>query len=265
MWEKIVLNLLSNAFKFTFEGEIAVELRTSADQRCAELTIRDTGVGVPASELPRLFERFHRIEGQRSRSFEGSGIGLALVQELVKLHGGTIRAESELGKGTAFTISIPFGAGHLAADQLGKQRSRVSTSLRAEAFVEEALRWLPEAASGAPDDRTDDAPEWLAQGRADGARILVADDNADMRNYVRRLLGSRWSVETVADGHDALAAMRAKKPDLLLTDVMMPRLDGFGLAARSSQRSRLAGSSGDHAVRTRRRRRAGGRLGCRSG
>ena len=231
MWEKIVLNLLSNAFKFTFEGEIAVSLRDSMDRLSAELAIRDTGVGIPPSELPRLFERFHRIEGQQSRSFEGSGIGLALVQELVKLHGGSIRAESEPGKGTTFTISIPYGTGHLSADQIGKERSRVSTSLRAEAFIEEALRWLPttEILGETPDDRADDTPELLFTGRTDGAHILVADDNADMRTYVRRLLGPRWNVETVADGVDALAAIRTRKPDLVLTDVMMPCLDGFGL------------------------------------
>jgi PAS domain S-box-containing protein len=230
MWEKIVLNLLSNAFKFTFEGEIAVEFRNSADRRFAELTIRDTGVGIPSSEMPRLFERFHRIEGQKSRSFEGSGIGLALVHELVKLHGGLIRAESDVGKGTVFTISIPYGTDHLSADQIGKERARFSASLRAEAFVEEALRWLPatETASEAG-GRADDTPEMLFQGQTAGARILVADDNADMRNYVSRLLRPRWEVETVSDGLDALAAIRAKKPDLILTDVMMPRLDGFGL------------------------------------
>jgi PAS domain S-box-containing protein len=231
MWEKIVLNLLSNAFKFTFEGEIAVELRASTDRRYAELTIRDSGVGVPRSELPRLFERFHRIEGQRGRSFEGSGIGLALVQELVKVHGGTIRADSDTGRGATFAISIPFGSSHLVQDRIGKERSRPSTSLRAEAFVEEALRWLPatEAASGTPDDRADDADDMLFQGRTQGARILVADDNADMRNYVRRLLGSRWKVEAVSDGQEALEALRATKPDLVITDVMMPRLDGFKL------------------------------------
>jgi PAS domain S-box-containing protein len=233
MWEKLVLNLISNAFKFTFEGEIAIELRESADQLTADLTIRDTGVGIPASELPRLFERFHRIEGQRSRSFEGSGIGLALVQELVKLHGGTIRAESDVGRGTIFAVSIPYGTGHLPSDRIGNERSRSSTSPRAEAFIEEALRWLPfpttENMGEAPDDRADDAPALLFKGRVDGARILVADDNADMRHYIRRLLEPRWQVETVSDGQDALAAMRAGKPDLLLTDVMMPRLDGFGL------------------------------------
>jgi signal transduction histidine kinase/CheY-like chemotaxis protein len=231
MWEKIVLNLLSNAFKFTFEGGIAVELLCSADQRCAELTVRDSGVGVPQSELPRLFERFHRIEGQRSRSFEGSGIGLALVQELVKMHGGVIRVESQLGKGTAFTVSIPFGTAHLLRSHIQKKRSPVSTSLRAGAYVEEALRWLPPTreTGETPCDRADDAPEFLLQGQTNGARILVVDDNADMRNYIRRLLQSRWQVETVSDGQDALDAIRTTKPDLVLTDVMMARLDGFGL------------------------------------
>jgi hypothetical protein len=167
-------------------------------------------VGVPQFELPRLFERFHRIEGQRSRSFEGSGIGLALVQELVKLHGGTIRAESEFGSGTAFTVSIPFGTAHLPEAHLSKQRSRPSTSLRAEAYVEEALRWLPRDADSveAPGDRADDAPEWLFPGRTHEGHILVADDNADMRHYIRRLLGSRWLVETVSDGQEALDTVR---------------------------------------------------------
>ena len=242
MWEKIVLNLLSNAFKFTFEGGIEIELQSSPDRESALLVVRDTGVGIPHSELPRLFERFHRIEGQKSRSFEGSGIGLALVQELVKLHGGTVEAKSEEGKGASFTIAIPFGTSHLAADTIGKSRSRVSTSLRAGAFVEEALRWLPDGnPDDAPDDRADEPGDFYLQGRTSGARILVADDNADMRAYVRRLLGSRWQVETVSDGVEALAAMRERKPDLVLTDVMMPRLDGFGLLSEVRNDPELRG------------------------
>lgn len=232
MWEKIVLNLLSNAFKFTFDGEIAVEMGVSPDGKFARTTVRDTGVGIPESELSRLFERFHRVEGQKSRSFEGSGIGLALVQELVRLHGGSIRAESVSGKGSAFIVSLPFGTAHLPAERTATKRGPASTSLRAEAYVEEALRWLPQSDAFDPDgppDRADGSPDLRAGGRTDGARVLVADDNADMRNYIRRLLGARWTVEAVSDGQAALEAIRARKPDLVLTDVMMPGLDGFGL------------------------------------
>ena len=148
----------------------------------------------------------------------------------MKLHGGHIRAESDVGRGTIFTICIPYGTTHLSADQIGDERAPASTSLRAEAFIEEALRWLPAIETASETGgRADDTPEMLFQGKTAGARILVADDNADMRNYVSRLLRPRWEVETVSDGLDALAAIRAKKPDLILTDVMMPRLDGFGL------------------------------------
>jgi len=236
MWEKIVLNLLSNAFKFTFAGEIAVELRPSPDGHAAQMTVRDSGVGIPESELSRLFERFHRVEGQRSRSFEGSGIGLALVQELVRLHGGDIAVESVVGRGTSFLISLPFGTGHLGAGRVGASRSRPSTAMRAEAYVEEALRWLPDSEEPAPEeepaDRAEDARELPLNGRTDGARVLVADDNADMRSYLRRLLGVRWQVETVSDGRQALAAIGRHKPDLVLSDVMMPRMDGFELLRR---------------------------------
>jgi PAS domain S-box-containing protein len=231
MWEKIVLNLVSNAFKFTFEGAITVQMRASDDGRCAELIVRDTGVGIPEGELPRLFERFHRVEGQKSRSFEGSGIGLALVQELVRLHNGTIRVHSAVGVGTAITVTIPFGTAHLSAERINVQRSRPTTSMRAEAYVEEALRWLPDSASSAGDVGAleDDAPLPTFPAKADGTRVLVADDNADMRNYLQRLLGARWQVEAVPDGATAFGVIRERKPDLLLSDVMMPELDGFEL------------------------------------
>ncbi|WP_112500357.1 response regulator [Agrobacterium sp. lyk4-40-TYG-31] len=225
MWEKIVLNLLSNAFKFTFEGEIRVGVKFGKNE--ATLTVEDTGTGIPASELPRLFERFHRVEGAKGRSFEGSGIGLALVQELVKLHGGTIDVTSEEGRGTTFTVTIPKGTQHLPADRLQAGQSNAPTSVRAGAFVEEASRWLPVQ----PDDG-DYQAEILSTVRPSSAkrqRILLADDNADMRDYVRRLLSADYEVETVNDGQAALEAIRERKPALLLSDVMMPRLDGFGL------------------------------------
>ncbi len=226
MWEKIVLNLLSNAFKFTFKGAISVALRRI--DGLAELSVRDTGAGIAANELPRIFERFHRIENVRGRSHEGTGIGLALVQELVKLHGGEVEASSALGQGATFTVRIPLGASHLPSRQIAMSEvQRETGATRAQAFVEQALRWLPavsETARFGVDQGA--APHASAGGRP---RILLADDNADMRDYVGRLLGEACEVELVGDGVTAMEAIRRRRPDLVLSDVMMPRLDGFGL------------------------------------
>jgi len=225
MWEKIVLNLISNAFKFTHQGGIEVDLRENYGN--AFLTVRDTGVGIPAAALPKLFDRFHRVEGAQGRSFEGSGIGLALVQELVNLHGGEISVESEEGRGTKFTVSIPLGAAHLPSDRVqATAPDQAITVGRAQAYVEESLRWIP--GEGA-DALLDDAVPLTNVVKGTG-RVLLADDNADLRNYIARLLSERgYEVEAISDGEAALAALRRKRPDLLITDVMMPRLDGFGL------------------------------------
>jgi PAS domain S-box-containing protein len=247
MWEKVVLNLLSNAFKFTLEGEIAVSLRRVGG--AAELRVRDTGTGIPPGELPLLFERFHRVEGARGRTHEGSGIGLALVHELVRLHGGTIAAESELGVGTTFLVSIPLGSAHLPPEQVGGDRPLSPATKGAIPFVEEALRWLPEAEgrretlSESPDGEEDRLPPESEAAQADGdrPRVVVADDNADMRRYTARLLAGRYRTEVVADGEAALAAVRRRPPDLVLCDVMMPRLDGFGLLRALRADPRTAG------------------------
>jgi signal transduction histidine kinase/DNA-binding response OmpR family regulator len=230
MWEKIVLNLVSNAFKYTFHGEVAVSLTPTPDRSAVELTVRDTGEGIPPHEVPRLFERFHRVEGQRGRTQEGSGIGLALVQELVKIHGGTVRAESELNRGTTIRVAMPLGRTHLPAERISAVRGAPTGSL-GEAFVEEALRWLPDEPDGGrvavAAQSIGPEPARPAPGRR--FRVLLADDNADMRDYARRLLAERYEVEAVADGQAALDAARRQRPDLVLSDVMMPRLDGFGL------------------------------------
>ena len=220
LWEKVVLNLVSNAFKFTFKGGISVRTR-ERDGR-AVLEVRDTGTGIPASELPRVFERFHRVRDARSRTHEGTGIGLALVRDLVTLHGGTVSVESTEGQGTTFSVELPFGAAHLSAERLRAPRTLESTSTGAAPYVAEASRW---STQDAPPVETR-APSASAKPRA---RVLLADDNADMRDYIRRVLSAEFEVEAVPDGQVALETALAHPPDLVLSDVMMPRLDGVGM------------------------------------
>jgi PAS domain S-box-containing protein len=238
MWEKIVLNLLSNALKFTFEG--GVHVRLSEGPREVSLSVRDTGIGIAETDLPRVFDRFHRIEGARARTHEGSGIGLAIVNDLVRLHGGSCAIESAPGSGTTVTVSLRKGTAHLPADRLGEPRL-VARTKAPNPFVVEALRWLPNAEADG-DAETLVEPDLDATPGSDlgalAAHILVADDNADMRDYLTRLLRRRWSVEAVADGKLALEAIGRRRPDLVLTDIMMPNLDGFQLlrALRSDER-----------------------------
>lgn len=230
MWEKIVFNLLSNAFKFTLAGTITVRLQQN--HNAVDLIVEDTGIGIPEAEISYLFERFHQVKGAQGRSFEGSGIGLSVVQELVKLHGGTISVTSVFGQGSRFTVSIPIGSAHLPQEQLIAPRTVASTTLSVTPYLEEASRWLSKVS------RSSDSGEAIASNRTSSspiepssltARILLADDNADMRDYLRRLLSQRYEVEAVADGAAALAAIQAQRPDLILSDLMMPGLDGFEL------------------------------------
>ncbi len=224
MWEKIVLNLLSNALKFTFEGKVVLSLKSFGDH--IEMAIQDTGTGIPASELTHIFERFHRVEGAKGRTIEGTGIGLALVQELVKLHAGTISVESEVGKGSTFRVSMPVGTAHLPSEKVKKNHDSTLAEVGHRSFVDEALRWFPVGF---------ESPAQLPVIRS-GERILLVDDNVDMREYVSRLLRERFEVVTAANGEEALAAALANPPDLILSDVMMPGLDGFGLLAELRKR-----------------------------
>jgi PAS domain S-box-containing protein len=220
MWEKVVLNLLSNAFKYTFEGGVTVRLRERSG--FADLLVQDTGTGISAAEVPRLFERFHRVTNARGRTQEGSGIGLALVAELVRLHGGTVAAESTVGVGSTFTVSIPMGHGHLPQDRLAPPRLSVPLPpLNIDSCVTES------------EDKIS-----LASGSE--GRVLLVDDNADMREYLSRILATHWQVETATNGKQALALALADPPDLLLTDVMMPELDGFGLLKELRANSRTS-------------------------
>jgi PAS domain S-box-containing protein len=228
MWEKVVHNLLSNAFKFTLEGAIAVSLHRRGDE--VEMVVRDSGVGIPATELPRIFDRFHRVENTRARTHEGSGIGLALTQEIVRLHGGTIEVDSRPDAGSTFTVRIPLGTAHLPPERVATgDTAAIDAPRGAGPLVDEMARWLPEPFAAVPSPPERDHSH-TAASQGERARVLIVDDNADMRAYLSELL-AEWDVRTAVDGRAALAAATDTPPDLVVTDVMMPGLDGFELLA----------------------------------
>ncbi|MER7456108.1 SpoIIE family protein phosphatase [Micromonospora sp. NPDC126480] len=235
MWEKIVLNLVSNAVKFTFDGEIRVTVRAAGDS--ARLDVADTGVGIVPEELPHVFERFHRVPGVRSRTHEGTGIGLALVRELVEMHGGRVEVRSAVDAGSTFTVTVPFGSAHLPAERVAEAADTLPGELaQAELHVAETELWAGTSGRNGAAAAVGGA----TGGPSAAGRILVADDNPDLREHVTRLLAPSWEVVTVNDGVEALRAAVESPYDLVLTDVMMPRLDGFGLVAalRADPRTR---------------------------
>lgn len=216
MWEKIVLNLISNAFKYTLKGEIKIHLK--AEQRNAQLIVKDSGIGIPKSELGKVFERFHRVSGAAGRNHEGTGIGLALVKELVKQHGGSVSVESEEGVGSTFVVTLPLGTKHLDLKQIVKRNNEQKKDYRAraESYLSDIVttnELSPVTDSLAVKEKT----------------ILLADDNQDMRSYITKLLSDRYTVIAVDNGKAALEVLQKTTPDLVLSDIMMPQMDGIEL------------------------------------
>ncbi len=221
MWERIILNLVSNAFKYSNDGAITVAISQSSGM--VHVAVSDTGIGIPADQIDKIFDRFHRIENTGGRSQEGTGIGLSMVKELVKLHHGTIKVISKPNVGSTFTVSIPVGKAHLSKERIITTDGDYSVFRHSAAFVEEALKWLPNHQQHTehvtvPTDHSEIR-----------SKVLLADDNADMREYVRRLLSEQFTVIPAQDGEEAFHKMLEFRPDLLLSDIMMPKLDGFGL------------------------------------
>jgi signal transduction histidine kinase len=223
MWEKIILNLVSNAFKFTFDGEIAVRMRET--EQAAVIEVEDTGTGIHESELPLIFERFHRVAGATGRTYEGTGIGLALVRELTELQGGTVGVESVPGRGSTFRVEIPKGSTHLPPEAITDHTPDLQTPRDALALAAEASRW-----DMRPDvDRGQIPADATTPSSGPRTRVLVVDDNAELRSYVAGLLAPSCAVTTASDGRMALNQVRTELPDIIVSDVMMPNLDGFGL------------------------------------
>jgi signal transduction histidine kinase len=221
MWEKIVFNLLSNAFKFTQSGKIEVRLRNK--KKTVELHVKDSGIGIAEKNLERIFERFTRIEGSRARTYEGTGIGLALIRELVSVHGGTIKVKSQEGQGSEFIVSIPKGKSHLPKQQIYESKEQLPGKGMRESYVDEALGWIPE-------DVRAFKRRVKKYEQSNEAKILIVEDNADMRAYLTNLLCDDYEVLAMEHGKKVIDFLNdGGQTDLILADVMMPEIDGYQL------------------------------------
>ncbi|HEX8297955.1 MAG TPA: two-component regulator propeller domain-containing protein, partial [Rubricoccaceae bacterium] len=227
--EQTLANLLSNALKFTPEGG-TVRVSLGVDGRSAVVRVQDSGRGVPAEALPHLFERFYQADGAPALLQAGSGVGLSLARDLAELHGGTVTAESAAGSGATFTVTLPLGRAHLSDDQIVPRSTEPDTRPAPAApssgygsglLIPEVFIPYETGSLGG-----DDAPE-----DDDRTTVLIADDNAELRAYVRGHLEGRYRVLEAADGVDALETARTALPDLVVSDVMMPGLDGVALVA----------------------------------
>ena len=236
MWEKIVLNLISNAIKFTFEGKIEVVVRSS--RKHVQLHVRDTGIGISHQNLERIFQRFTRIQNARSRTYEGTGIGLALVKELIELHGGRIKVKSTEHKGSDFIVCIPKGKAHLPPRNVHEIKDKKGISPLSAVYAYEAMSWLPSTNGQSTRNGTQNGkPENADKGKR---VVLLVDDNSDMREYVRSILSSLYSVATANNGSNALRMIdEGLRPDLVLTDVMMPEVDGYAILSHIRHHEQL--------------------------
>lgn len=224
MWEKIVFNLLSNAFKYTLQGSITVTIEENDDH--AILKVTDTGVGIPANELANMFTRFHRIRNSNSRSFEGSGIGLSMIKELILQHGGDIKVESTEGIGSTFTVSIPFGKTHLPEEAI-TERQIVTNDIISGHFLREADAMI----NGY---KTEDNTIFSTDNKCREI-VLIVDDNMDMRRHLTSILENEYSIISATNGKEALETIRRIQPSLVVSDVMMPVMDGIELLKEIKQ------------------------------
>jgi signal transduction histidine kinase/ligand-binding sensor domain-containing protein/DNA-binding response OmpR family regulator len=243
--EKVVHNILSNAFKFTKEnGEVILYLKVDHNQQ-AVIIVRDTGIGIPENQLNHVFDRFYQVDNSQTWSYEGSGIGMALAKELIELHHGTISVESKAGKGSTFTVRLPLDKEYLRTEEIiesgeGKNEERISSDIIFEGARHET--------SGVSEAVTGTHPV-----------LLIVEDNTDMRNYLAKTLSDSYQIVEAVNGKEGVQKAAEFLPDLIISDIMMPEMDGYKLCeliktkemtshiavilltAKADQQSRLTG------------------------
>lgn len=223
--DRVLFNLLSNAHKFTKRGSI--EVATELTERTVRVRVADTGIGIRDDQLPFIFDRFRQADGSASREYAGTGLGLALVSEIAKLHGGAAHALSRYGHGSTFVFEIPRGSAHLAADAVVEREARASGPRQLAGPVVE----INEGAGNVADDTEEQNAASLATSSPARPLVLYADDNADLRRYIHGLLAPTYTVLLAVDGKDGLEKVRLYKPDLVLSDLMMPNMTGTDFCA----------------------------------
>ncbi len=224
-FDKVLYNLLSNAMKFTEPGgSITVKVEPAGDH--VRMQVRDTGIGIKKEQVPHLFERFRQAEGSVNRSYEGSGLGLALVKELVELHGGQISVESVYKEGTTFTVWLQTGTAHLPLEQVLEVPTEIQ-SARANVELADLDIELPLEEGGIGKEHT---PGLGEPESGEPSKILVVDDNPDLRAYVSRTLRQEgYQVWTARNGEEGFRVAEAHCPHLIITDLMMPQVSGLDM------------------------------------
>ncbi len=248
--DKIICNLLSNAFKFTPQGGvIEVELSQAAAAQpmskfpgnrpavdMAVIRVKDSGNGIPASDIPYIFDRFYQVTHEakgadryKQHQSTGTGIGLALVKELVQLHHGRIDVESTIGEGTVFSLQIPVNRWQAAKTKHAKAPNSKDTrpDNNTRRLVVNSLataQTVTPAPAGGPE------PEQI-DGTSSGAKVVVVEDNPDVRRFIRQQIGSKYEISEAANGSEGLKLIRKLIPDLVISDVMMPQMDGYQLCS----------------------------------
>jgi diguanylate cyclase (GGDEF)-like protein len=219
MMEKVLINLISNALKFTSSGGwVHVSACEIDEGKNAALIIKDSGKGIPEKELPYIYDRFHQVDGTMTRNQEGTGIGLSLVKEFVELHDGRIEVESVLNKGTKFKIILPKKTARIQYEPQQEENHEIP---------DESIYYYEKIT---PEKETRLREKELPRKTMESAaRVMIIDDNQDMRGYVRQTIGDFYRIVEASDGEEGLRKARETLPDLIISDVMMPKMDGYEL------------------------------------